>query len=112
MSWKQKMIDFFTRRSQAVVGGGEKAMEKQIAMGKMTARDRITALVDPDTFHEYDLFVEHKCQDFDMNKKSLPADGVITGTGKISGYPVASMRRTSPSPVGRWDSRMRARSRR
>jgi acetyl-CoA carboxylase carboxyltransferase component len=89
MSWKQKMIDFFTRRSQAVVGGGEKAMEKQIAMGKMTARDRITTLLDPDTFHEYDLFVEHKCQDFDMNKKSLPADGVITGTGKISGYPVA-----------------------
>ncbi|HOJ03763.1 MAG TPA: acyl-CoA carboxylase subunit beta [Bacteroidota bacterium] len=88
MSLASRMMDFFRRKSKAVLGGGEKAIEKQVAMGKLTARDRITTLLDSDTFHEYDLFVEHKCQDFDMDKKQLPADGVITGTGKIEGFPI------------------------
>ncbi|MBI5646933.1 MAG: acyl-CoA carboxylase subunit beta [Ignavibacteriae bacterium] len=88
MSFSQRMKDFFSRRSNVQLGGGEKAIQKQVAMGKLTARDRITALLDPYSFHEYDLFVEHKCQDFDMDKKQLAADGVITGTGKISGHPV------------------------
>ncbi len=84
----QKVVDFFARRSRATGGGGPKAVEKQVASGKLTARERIQLIVDPDSFHEYDLFVEHKCQDFDMNHKELPADGVITGTGKIHGHPV------------------------
>ncbi len=88
MSFKQQMVDFFSRRSTAVKGGGDKAIEKQIAMGKLPARERIKVLLDPNSFHEYDLFVEHKCQDFDMDKKNLAADGVITGTGTISGHPV------------------------
>jgi acetyl-CoA carboxylase carboxyltransferase component len=88
MSLAQKLLDFLVRRSRAVDGGGERAVEKQIAAGKLPARARITALLDPDSFHEYDLFVEHKCQDFDMDKKSLPGDGVITGTGTIAGHPV------------------------
>jgi acetyl-CoA carboxylase carboxyltransferase component len=88
MSFTQKIIDLFTRKEKIVTGGGEKAIQKQVSMGKMTARDRITTLLDQDSFHEYDLFVEHKCQDFDMDKKQLPADGVITGTGTIFGYPV------------------------
>lgn len=88
MSLASQMLEFFRRRSKAVLGGGEKAIEKQVAMGKLTARERITTLLDPDSFHEYDLFVEHKCSDFNMDKKQLPADGVITGTGKISGFPV------------------------
>jgi len=88
MSLASRMMDLFRRKSKVVLGGGEKAIEKQVSMGKLTARDRITALLDPDTFHEYDLFVEHKCQDFDMDKKQLPADGVITGTGKIAGFPI------------------------
>lgn len=88
MSLASQMMDFFRRRSKAVQGGGEKALEKQVAMGKMTARERITTLLDRDSFHEYDLFVEHKCNDFDMDKKQLAADGVITGTGKIAGFPV------------------------
>ena len=54
----------------------------------MTARERILALLDADTFHEYDLFVKHAGQDFDMDKKYLPGDGVITGTGSINGWPV------------------------
>ncbi len=72
----------------ALKGGGTKAIEKQKATGKMTARERIIALLDPKSFHEYDLFVEHAGRDFDMDKKYLPGDGVITGTGTLSGYPV------------------------
>jgi acetyl-CoA carboxylase carboxyltransferase component len=73
---------------EAFKGGGEKATEKQKASGKMTARERIVALLDHSSFHEYDLFVKHAGVDFDMDKKYLPGDGVITGTGNINGWPV------------------------
>ena len=78
------------REKKAVVemGGGEAAIEKQIAMGKMTARDRILSLLDKNSFHEYDLFVKHDGRDFGMDKKDLPGDGVVTGTGTIFGAPV------------------------
>lgn len=88
MSIKQKTIDLKRRMQSAIQGGGAKAIEKQVAMGKMTARERIILLLDPNSFHEYDLFVEHAAKDFDMDKKHLPGDGVITGTGTINGYPV------------------------
>ena len=66
------------REKKAVVekGGGEAAIEKQIAMGKMTARDRILSILDKNSFHEYDLFVKHDGRDFGMDKKDLPGDGV------------------------------------
>ena len=89
MSLKQKTLDLKKRMQEALQGGGTKAIEKQVASGKMTARERIIALLDPNSFHEYDLFVEHSAKDFDMDKKYLPGDGVVTGTGTISGYPVA-----------------------
>ena len=78
------------REKKAVVekGGGEAAIEKQIAMGKMTARDRILSILDKNSFHEYDLFVKHDGRDFGMDKKDLPGDGVVTGTGTIFGAPV------------------------
>ncbi len=88
MSLKQKTLDLKKRMHEALQGGGVQAIEKQVAMGKMTARDRIIAILDPNSFHEYDLFVEHSAKDFDMDKKTLPGDGVITGTGTISGYPI------------------------
>jgi len=88
MSIKQKLLDLFRRTEKVFSGGGSKAIEKQAAMGKLTARERLKALLDMDSFHEYDLFVEHKCADFGMDKKQLHADGVITGTGSISGHPV------------------------
>jgi acetyl-CoA carboxylase carboxyltransferase component len=88
MSIGNKLRDLFRRKETAAGGGGPKAIEKQLAMGKLTARGRITALLDADSFHEYDLFVEHKCSDFGMDRKQLPADGVITGTGLIQGHPV------------------------
>ena len=88
MSLKQKTLDLKKRMHEALQGGGAQAIEKQNAMGKLTARERIVTLLDPNSFHEYDLFVEHSAKDFDMDKKILPGDGVITGTGTIYGYPV------------------------
>jgi methylmalonyl-CoA decarboxylase subunit alpha len=88
MSIKQKTLDLKKRMQGALLGGGEKAIEKQQAMGKLTARERIVALLDPNSFHEYDMFVEHAARDFDMDKKHLPGDGVITGTGTINGFPI------------------------
>ncbi len=88
MSFTQRIIDFFSRKSTASKGGGDKAISKQKAGGKLTARERIEALLDPGSFHEYDLFVQHKCKDFGMEGKELAADGVITGTGTIAGKPV------------------------
>ncbi|MDD4141360.1 MAG: acyl-CoA carboxylase subunit beta [Bacteroidales bacterium] len=88
MSLTRKLSDLKKRTKTAAEGGGEEAIKKQKAVGKMTARERILTLLDPDSFHEYDLFVEHAGKDFDMDKKYLPGDGVITGTGTISGHPV------------------------
>jgi methylmalonyl-CoA decarboxylase subunit alpha len=88
MSLRTKTLDLKKRMQDALQGGGSKAIEKQQAMGKMTARERIIAILDKNSFHEYDLFVEHAAKDFDMDKKYLAGDGVITGTGTISGHPV------------------------
>ena len=90
MSFMQKIRDFFTRKSSVSKGGGDKAISKQHAGGKMTARERIAALLDEGSFHEYDLFVEHNCQDFGMQSKELAADGVVTGSGTIAGRPACS----------------------
>ncbi|MFO7999955.1 MAG: acyl-CoA carboxylase subunit beta [Marinilabilia sp.] len=88
MSLKKYILDLRKRREKVQQGGGEKAIEKQTAMGKMTARERILALLDKDSFTEYDLFVEHEARDFGMDKKQLHGDGVIIGTGTIYGAPV------------------------
>ncbi len=88
MSLKRKTTDLLKRREKAAMGGGEKAIKKQVALGKLTARERINALLDEGSFQEYDLFVEHEARDFGMATKVLHGDGVITGTGKIYGAPV------------------------
>jgi acetyl-CoA carboxylase carboxyltransferase component len=87
MSLSHKIQDLLFRSRKLTGGGGEKAIQKQKASGKLTARDRIEALLDGGSFHEYDLFVEHECKDFGMDRKRLPGDGVITGTGRIQGFP-------------------------
>lgn len=88
MSLKKHILDLRKRKEKVQQGGGEKAIEKQVAMGKMTARERILALLDKDSFTEYDLFVEHEARDFGMDKKQLHGDGVIIGTGTIYGAPI------------------------
>ena len=77
------------RREKAEQGGGEQAIAKQIAMGKLPARERINHLLDEGSFHEYDLFIEHDAREFGMDGKELPGDGVIIGTGTIHGRSVA-----------------------
>ena len=69
----------------AELGGGQAAIEKQHARGKLTARERIDALLDPGSFRELDRFVMHDCRDFDMENKRIPGDGVVTGWGRIDG---------------------------
>jgi acetyl-CoA carboxylase carboxyltransferase component len=89
MQKDNKIHELHRKRQKVLLGGGEQAIEKQKALGKRTARERIMALLDRDSFNEYDLFVEHDARDFDMDKKSLPSDGVIIGSGTICGAPVA-----------------------
>jgi acetyl-CoA carboxylase carboxyltransferase component len=78
----QELID---RRSEARLGGGEKAIEKQHARGKYTARERIAQLLDEGSFEELDMFVTHRCTNFGQDKKHILGDGVVTGYGTIDG---------------------------
>lgn len=88
MAIKKKIQELRRKREEVQMGGGEAAIEKQVSMGKMTARHRIQTLLDEDSFQEYDMFVEHDAHDFDMGKKVLAGDGVVIGTGSISGRSV------------------------
>lgn len=88
MTLKKNIIALRQKKALVQMGGGKKAIEKQAAMGKMTARARILYLLDVNSFHEYDLFVEHEERNFGMDSKELAGDGVITGTGTINGAPV------------------------
>ncbi|CAD5235151.1 unnamed protein product [Bursaphelenchus xylophilus] len=82
----QKRIE--ETREKAALGGGQARIDAQHKKGKLTARERIQALLDPGTFREYDQFVEHTCTDFNMQKEKYPGDSVVTGHGKISGRTV------------------------
>ena len=64
-----KIKELVELRAKARMGGGEKAIEKQHAKGKFTARERIAMLVDEGSFEEMDMFVEHRCTNFGMDKK-------------------------------------------
>lgn len=72
-------------RQSSRSGGGQSRIDKQHNTGKLTARERIEVLLDPDSFQETDAFVKHRCNNFDMEKKSTSGDGVITGYGTING---------------------------
>jgi len=89
MSLKRNILDLRKRKEIVLQGGGEDAIKKQAAMGKLTARERIEGILDKGSFHEYDIFVEHQSKDFDMDKKVLHGDGVVIGTGTVYGEPVA-----------------------
>ncbi|WIA08065.1 hypothetical protein OEZ85_007531 [Tetradesmus obliquus] len=75
-------------RQGAMLGGGEKRIQVQHRKGKLTARERLSVLLDPGSFLESGTFVEHRCRDFGMDKTSFSGDGVITGSGLIAGRPV------------------------
>jgi propionyl-CoA carboxylase beta chain len=73
------------KRAQARLGGGEKRIAAQHGKGKLTARERLELLLDPGSFEEWDMFVEHRCADFGMADNKIPGDGVVTGYGTING---------------------------
>ena len=73
------------KRAHARLGGGEKRIAAQHAKGKLTARERIEVLLDEGSFEEWDMFVEHGCNDFGMADQKIPGDGVVTGHGYING---------------------------
>ncbi len=73
------------KRDAARLGGGQRRIDAQHKRGKLTARERIELLLDPDTFEEWDMFVEHRCTEFGMGDQRIPGDGVVTGYGTING---------------------------
>jgi propionyl-CoA carboxylase beta chain len=73
------------KRRSAYLGGGQKRIDAQHAKGKLTARERVALLLDENSFEEWDMFVEHRCSDFDMDKQHIPGDGVVIGYGTING---------------------------
>ena len=81
----EKVKELIELRAQARLGGGAKAIEKQHDKGKYTARERISMLLDEGSFEEMDMFVQHRCTNFGMDKKHYLGDGVVTGYGTIEG---------------------------
>ncbi|NOQ21472.1 MAG: methylmalonyl-CoA carboxyltransferase [Candidatus Aegiribacteria sp.] len=75
-------------RSEALSGGGKNRIRKRHEDGKLTARERLHLLLDPETFNEMGMLVTHNCNDFGMGGKKIPGDGVVTGYGKIHDRPV------------------------
>ena len=73
---------------RAELGGGQDRLERQHAAGKLTARERIDLLFDPDTFEEVDKLVVHRCRDFGMENQIVPGDGVVAGHGRVDGRQV------------------------
>jgi propionyl-CoA carboxylase beta chain len=84
-----KLADFARRQEEALHAGSEKAVEKQHAAGKMTARERVAFLLDEGSFTEFDEFARHRSTNFGLDKKRPFGDGVVSGYGTVDGRPVA-----------------------
>lgn len=85
MTFEDKIKLLLDKRVQAKLGGGQKRIDAQHEKGKLTARERIDLLLDEGSFEEFDMFVSHRCTDFDMQKQVFLSDGVVTGYGTIDG---------------------------
>lgn len=81
----EKIEDLRKQQKKIKLGGGAKRIEKQHTSGKLTARERIERLLDPNTFIEFDQFVKHRCANFGMESQESPGEGVITGHGTVNG---------------------------
>ena len=82
---QEKIKELVERRAAARLGGGQKRIDAQHQKGKLTARERLELLLDPGSFEEYDMFVQHRCTNFGMDKQHFDGDGVVTGQGTIDG---------------------------
>ncbi len=85
MAFEDKIKQLLDKREEAKLGGGQKRIDSQHAKGKLSARERIETLLDEDSFEEFDMFVTHRCTDFNMQDKTFLSDGVVTGYGTIDG---------------------------
>jgi len=97
---QDKIKDLKEREEKTRQMGGEKAVAKQHGDGKLTARERLDLLFDPGTFRELDMFVNHRCVNFGMEKVEIPSDGVVTGHGLINGRPVFAFAQDFTSRAG------------
>src|SRR5215831_4381303 len=88
MTMKEKIIELEKNRERARIGGGTDKTSEQHARGKMTARERIDALVDPGTFVEVDRLALHQTTDFGMAERRILGDGVVTGYATVGGRPI------------------------
>ncbi len=88
MSLKDKFDLLEKKNREAELGGGEARIAKQHQAGKMTARERVLALLDEGSFVETGKFVTHRCADFGMAENKVPGDGVVTGYGAMDGRKV------------------------
>ena len=82
---EKKNDELIAKREEALQGGGQKAIEKQLEKGKLTARQRIELLLDPGTFTETNMFVRHNSRNFGLEEKKFYTDGVVTGFGQVNG---------------------------
>ncbi len=85
MESEKRLKTLFDLQKRAKLAGGEKRIEKMHSQGKLTARERIDFLLDDSSFEEFDMFKEHRCTDFGMEKRKFLGDGVVTGYGTIDG---------------------------
>ncbi len=88
MGLKETINRLENLNQQALQGGGAKRIERQHELGKKTARERIDAFLDPDSFVELDRLKTHRCTDFEMDQTKIPGDGVVTGRGTVDGRQV------------------------
>ena len=86
--WRDRINVLDKKRNRILQAGGADRIEKQHKSGKLTARERIDMLFDPGTFVEVDSFIESRIDDFGLDKKRVPGDGVVTGYGEINGRTV------------------------
>jgi len=101
LTMEQRIEAIRKKRAELLLGGGADKLEKHRAAGKLTARERVDALVDPGSFMETGLFAEHRATMFGMAGKETPADGVVTGAASMQGRLIHLAARTSPSWAAR-----------
>ena len=87
MNWNEAIEELESRRRKARIGGGQAAIDKQHEKGKLTARERLDILFDEGTFVEINDLTESRIDDFGLDKKRVPGDGVITGSERLMEEP-------------------------
>lgn len=80
-----RVLELRAARLRSRQGGGAERIARQHARGKLTARERLDLLLDPDTFHELEPFIAHQGEELGLSREGVPGDGVVTGYGQVDG---------------------------